>query len=145
MLMSWILLTAVPLLVPQEAGTPCPVIRDPNAAHLLGLQGPGKKGKPQKLPSATVEVTGIGERDAEHIRALTHWMTPILQASATLGYAQRESVQMLAEFMAMDPSKPHPPTLPSFWSNAQRPNGPSEELVRSWQLSPRSKLTVGSR
>ena len=122
MLTMWMLATAGALLSPQGTGPSGPVVRDPNAALLLGLPVPVKKEKLQNLPSATVEVTGVGEREAEHIRSFTRWITPTLQAAAVKGHEERESVQMLAEVMLQDPSRPKPPSIRAFHFNAYAPS-----------------------
>ena len=88
-------------------GVQSPGIRDPNASVLLGQQRLGPVVIHQS--GATVEVTG--EREVEAMRAFVKWMTPSLRESAIKGWNSGDTAQMLAEFMAQDPSKPRPPTV----------------------------------
>ncbi len=46
---------------------------------------------------------------------------PLLKTSYAVGYAFRTNVQMLNEFMAQDPSHPHPPSVPSVFYNNFKP------------------------
>lgn len=110
------------LLAAQGVGLPGPVVRDPNAPLLLGLEAPKKKDRLAHLPSATVEVMGVGEREAEQIKSFTRWITPELQAAALKGYSERESVQMLTEFMLQDPSRPKVPGIRAFPFSAYAPS-----------------------
>jgi hypothetical protein len=95
-----------------------PQVRDPNRDLLLG-RAPQARQVRDWVPSATVEVAG--ESSQESVRALVLWMAPTLRGAARAGEASDESAQMLSEFMAQDPARPKPPTLPAFWYNAQRP------------------------
>lgn len=125
MIKGWVLVAGSALLGAQGVGDTAPHLRDPNALVLLGHGHQGKaprafaKGGPP--PGATVEVTAATEREAEAIRSFARWMTPVVQAAAVRGYDGRESVQMLAEFMAQDPSRPKPPTVGKFHYSAYSP------------------------
>lgn len=96
---------------------PAPLVRDPNAPVMLGQKAKSKSLKAQ--PGATVEVNEAA--GAEEMRTFVKWMAPALKSSAREGEVNGGTAQMLAEFMAQDPSKPRPPTVPAYWTNAQRP------------------------
>ena len=120
----WMLVTTGVLLAGQGMGPKGVAVRDPNQPLLLGRQvlaKPLKQAKPGAPPHATVEVVGVGEQEAEQIKALSRWMTPALSAAALKGYQERESVQMLGEFMLQDPSRPKPSRIGSFHYNAYAP------------------------
>jgi hypothetical protein len=125
MIRGWVLVTGSVVLGAQAVDGSAPQLRDPSATVLLGqgLQGKAPRGLTKMGPpmGATVEVTATGDREAETIRSFARWIVPEIQAAALRGYDGRESVQMLAEFMAMDPSRPKPPTVGRFHYNAYSP------------------------
>lgn len=119
LMLAWLVLGA-----PPQA--PAVAVQDPNRPALLGRPAPGPPVRLQ-VPSATVMVS---DSRLEEVRLFVRWMAPALAGAAKLGEAHDESVQMLAEFMAQDPSRPKAPTLPAFWYNAQKP-----PAGRKWNLA----------
>lgn len=125
MLLESMLMAGILLPLTQGGGGSGPVVRDPNSFVLLGFvteeRRASKGAKGGNLPHATVEVTAVSEKEAEAIRSFARWITPSLQEAAVRGYDNRESVQMLGEFMLQDPSHPRPPTLGRFHYNVFMP------------------------
>lgn len=83
-----------------------------------------------QVPSATVEV--VESSDLERHQRLFEFMAcsaPLLRTSYDVGYAFRTNVQMLSEFMAQDPSHPHPPSVPSVFYNNFKPPPENPALV----------------
>lgn len=71
---------------------------------------------------ATVDVEGEAAEREERFIAYRARMAPQLRLAYDAGYFYRTNKQMLTEFMLMDPSHPHPPTIPSvFYNNFQPP------------------------
>ncbi len=86
-----------------------------------GRQGP-HSGEKSRVPSATVEV--VESIEQEHQKRLLEFqarMAPLLKTAFDLGQGTSTSIQMLSEFMAMDPAYPHPPTVPSVFYNNFKP------------------------
>ncbi len=87
-----------------------------------------------QIPSATVEVVeALGPDRQQRLLDFNTRMIPLLEVAYDLGYASRTSKQMLAEFMAMDPSHPRPPSIPSVYYNQFKPppeNPAIEEMKR---------------
>ena len=125
MLLESMLLAGNWLLLIQGPKGTGPVVRDRNAYVLLGFMTEEKHsqkgGKGGSLPHATVEVTAVSEKEAEAIRSFTRWIAPSLQEAAVKGYDNRESVQLLGEFMQQDPSHPRPPSVGRFHYNVFTP------------------------
>ena len=86
---------------------------------------PSSKQAPQrskKVPSATVEVVESVDMDRQQrfLDFKTH-MAPQLRFAFNVGHELRFNKQMLREFVAADPSHPHPPSVPSVFYNTFKP------------------------
>ncbi|MBL0313673.1 MAG: hypothetical protein IPP78_13380 [Holophagaceae bacterium] len=99
---------------------------------------PGEKASNRKsslsrraqMPSATVEV--VESSDLERHQRLFEFMArtaPVLMTAYEFGYESRTNKQMLSEFMAQDPSHPHPPSVPSVFYNNFKPPLENPALV----------------
>ena len=77
--------------------------------------------KKSQMPSATVEVVDETADRAKRLLEFSSRMVPQLRLAYDIGYASRTNKRMLAEFMMMDPSHPHPPTIPSVFYNNFKP------------------------
>ncbi len=83
-----------------------------------------------QMPSATVEV--VESSDLERHQRLFEFMArtaPVLMTAYEFGYESRTNKQMLSEFMAQDPSHPHPPSVPSVFYNNFKPPLENPALV----------------
>jgi hypothetical protein len=142
-----IFLAALSLLMAgpgQDEGVPKVVPFDASQVVEMALNGPnwrpwvqpGTRFTPGRsvVPSATVEVVESSERERQlrllEFRART---APLLKRAFDLGYAFRTNVQLLAEFMAQDPARPNPPSVPSVFYNNFKP--PPENPAFQLQLA----------
>ncbi len=150
-------LAALPLLLlgPGQDGS-APRVPSFEALQIveLALDGPNWRpwvhgaqplSKQSGVPSATVEVVESLERERQlrllEFRART---APLLKAAFAMGYAFRTNVQMLSEFMFMDPANPHPPSVPSVFYNNFKPP-PSNPAFQVQAASGRSRLIIGAK
>jgi len=121
------------LLAPvQDEGVPRALSFEFDQTVVLALEGPNWRPWDQQgtrppnersaVPSATVEVVESFERERQarllEFRART---APLLRTAFDVGYDSRTNKQMLREFMAQDPSHPHPPSVPSVFYNNFKP------------------------
>ena len=76
----------------------------------------------RKVPSATVEVVDSMDMDRQQrFLDFNTRMAPLLRRAFEVGHELRFNRQMLREFMAADPSHPHPPSVPSVFYNTFKP------------------------
>ena len=76
----------------------------------------------RKVPSATVEVVDSVDMDRQQrFLDFKTRMVPPLRPAFEVGHELRFNQQMLREFMAADPSHPHPPSVPSVFYNTFKP------------------------
>ena len=76
----------------------------------------------RKVPSATVEVVDSVDMDRQQrFLDFKTRMVPQLGPAFEVGHELRFNQQMLREFMAADPSHPHPPSVPSVFYNNFKP------------------------
>ena len=76
----------------------------------------------RKEPSATVEVVDSMDMDRQQrFLDFNTRMAPLLRRAFEVGHELRFNRQMLREFVATDPSHPHPPSVPSVFYNTFKP------------------------
>ena len=88
----------------------------------------------RKVPSATVEVVdSVGMDRQQRFLDFKAGMMQPLRLAFKVGHELRFNRQMLREFMAADPSHPHPPSVPSVFYNNFKPPPENPALIEKKQ------------
>ena len=88
----------------------------------------------RKEPSATVEVVdSVGMDRQQRFLDFKAGMMQPLRLAFKVGHELRFNRQMLREFMAADPSHPHPPSVPSVFYNNFKPPPENPALIEKKQ------------